>query len=208
MSIVGSDGDVGGEASDAALSKASGGGSGGTGVPGGGGGDDGFSFPSFDFGWDDVLGLPGVGDAAKRLLQKPRATVIGIIVTAGLEAIFGAVTWVIGGIQVFFRGTEPGVIPQEGETLGLADTLVSPFLWLRDNTSGVFADFGTGVVGFNDMVAGGLVDAVGLGPARPVVFVGLFAIETYAAWKISTRLVLAVMDAIPVLSGVQTFLFR
>lgn len=162
--------------------------------------------------WGDITGVPDVlqdlSGTARDLLSSPRRTVLGIVAGAIVSSIFKGVEWTINLVLVLFRGTEPGIIPQPGESLGIADTIVSVALWIQAHTSGVVGGIGIGIVEFNSTVASEITGAVGLGPVQPVVFVAVFAVEAYIGYELATRLFRAVLDALPVTSGIETFIFK
>ncbi len=144
----------------------------------------------------------GGGPLVPAWVWNPAATIRGVIFRPIVEGILGIALTLIGLIMTLFRGSEPGFSRDE-QVWGLADI------------PGMAVDFGLDVTTWTITTLFDVLIDVNrsLVPAAPsiidvaVIYV-LVILELVILGELAIRLFRAVLDAIPVASGVETFLWK
>lgn len=129
------------------------------------------------------------------------AFVRGIIVRPIIRTILSIATTLIGGILVVGRGTQPGYDPNEA-VWGLADILPAVADLLTDLLAFL-------IMSYYDVALWVVQNIVpqAPGPIDGLIVTIVIVVELVLTFEILVRLTRGIMDGIPVLSGVETFLF-
>lgn len=151
----------------------------------------------------DDSSVPGwVPTSQPEILESPAAFIRGVIVRPIIRTILSIATTLIGGILVLGRGTEPGYDPNE-KVWGLADILPAVADILTDLIAFIIMSYYTTAL----WVVQNIIPQMP-GPIDGLIVTIVIVIELVLTFEILVRLARGVMDGIPALSGVETFLFR
>jgi len=144
---------------------------------------------------------PDWWENASKVLTSPAAFVRGVIVRPIIRTILSIATTLIGGILVLGRGTQPGYDPNE-KVWGLADILPA----VADILTNLLAFL---VMSYYDVALWVVQNIIPQmpGPIDGLIVTIVIVIELVLTFEILVRLTRGIMDGLPVLSGVETFLF-
>ncbi|MFC6785414.1 hypothetical protein ACFQFH_05655 [Halobaculum halobium] len=129
------------------------------------------------------------------------ALVRGAVFRPIVKTILGIAATAYGAVLTLFQGSEPG-FSREESVWGLADllpALASYGLDLIEFVYGAYVDVGL-------FIAGAITPSVS-GPVDGLILLVVFAVEAVVTVFVLIRGTRAIADAIPGVSGVETFLF-
>ncbi|EMA01816.1 hypothetical protein C437_15391 [Haloarcula vallismortis ATCC 29715] len=144
---------------------------------------------------DDVLGVLPNSDVMLKFLNNPRNFVLGAILSALLEGIFGIMTAILNGIIVVLAGTQPAVFDgATEEQIGMADLPVAIANAVIGSARPAGDAILSGIESLNEPIFN-LAGAAGV--AGPIVIAAIVVAEVIVVVLLLERVVYIIIDVIP-----------
>lgn len=136
-----------------------------------------------------------------RFAEQPARFIRRIVFLPIVRTILGLVATLIGAFLTLFQGSQPGYSSNE-EVWGLLDIPLAAVDWALTFAAIAFSTY----IDIAVFVVTNVIPDVP-GPIDGLLVTIVFVVEVVASVVIGIRLLRAVADSIPVVSGVETFLF-